>query len=215
MKARILGDSQAQGVGPALRDALQAQGWQVLPILAKPGAGSKGVQALLPSGADPSVGLVVVFSGSLEAPAALAASVRQAYPAAKVQWFGSAPATIIGSLAAANSVFSPVSKAIKSADHWFTNGTAAEREDRNRKLPALLPSDFQYVDWRALALPGAVTQPSGVAFPVLGDGIHVKGDLAKAVAAQWPFKGAGLGWAGWVALGLGGGLAFAAWRRRR
>lgn len=212
MKARILGDSQAQGVGPALRDALQAQGWQVLPILAKPGAGSNGVKDLLPSGTDPSVGLVVVFSGSTEAPEALAAAVRKAYPAAQVQWFGPAPATLIGSIAAAQVVFSP---SIKSADHWFANGTAAEREDRNRKLPALLPADFQYVDWRTLALPDAVTQPSGVAFPVLGDGIHVKGDVAKATAALWPFKSSGLGWAGWVALGLGGGLAYAAWRRGR
>ena len=212
MKARIIGDSQAQGAGPALRDELQRQGWQVLPILAKPGAGSKGVQALLPSGTDPSVGLVVVFSGSVEAPEALAAAVRAAYPAAKVQWFGSAPATLVGSIAAAQSVFSP---SIKSADHWFTSGMAAEREARNRDLPARLPADFQYVDWRTLDLPGAVLQPSGVSFPILADGIHVKGDLAKALAAQWPFKGAGLGWAGWVALGLGGGLAYAAWRRRR
>lgn len=195
-----------------MRDELQRQGWQVLPILAKPGAGSNGVRELLPSGTDPSVGLVVVFSGSVEAPEALAAAVRKAYPAAQVQWFGPAPATLIGSIAAAQVVFSP---SIKAADHWFTSGTAAEREERNRTLPGRLPSDFQYVDWRTLSLPGAVTQPSGVAFPVLGDGIHVKGDLAKAVAAQWPFKASGLGWAGWVALGLGGGLAFAAWRRRR
>jgi hypothetical protein len=211
VKARIVGDSQAQGAGPALRDELQRQGWQVLPILAKPGAGSKGVQALLPSGADPSVGLVVVFSGSVEAPESLAAAVRAAYPAARVQWFGSAPATLIGSIAAAQASWSNVS----TADHWFRNGMAAEREARNRKLPGRLPSDFQYIDWRTLDLPGAVTQPSGVAFPILADGIHVKGDLAKAVAAQWPFKSAGLGWAGWVALGLGSGLAFAAWRRRK
>lgn len=212
MKARILGDSQAQGAGPALRDELQRQGWQVLPILAKPGAGSKGVQDLLPSGTDPSVGLVVVFSGSVEAPEALAAAVRQAYPAAKVQWFGSAPATVIGSIPAAQQNFYP---SISTVDYWFTKGTAAEREARNRELPARLPADFQYVDWRTLTLPGAVTQPSGVSFPILGDGIHIKGDLAKAVAAQWPFKSSGLGWAGWVALGLGGGLAYAAWRRRK
>ncbi len=182
--AVIVGDSQAQGAGAYLETRLKAEGY-IVKRWSKPGAGSDGVAALVSSHAKdaPDAKLVVVFSGSTESKAA-ANAVDDVWPTADVVWYGSSPATVITSMPTAKAVWG---KQVESATYFFPK-VAAEREARNKALPAMLPARFRYADWRTLNLPGAAVQPSGVVFPSQPDGIHVAGDTAKAAFAgtNWP-----------------------------
>jgi hypothetical protein len=188
VKAIIVGDSQAEGAGPYLRDRLRDDfGYTVPAPYGKHGAGSVGVlgMAKLAAADHPDAELVIVFSGSVEKNAIAGQGVVELWPNAQIVWYGSAPATIITDVAYAKKVFS---SKVTSKDYWFTSGEADAREKRNAQLPALLPSRIQYVDWRTLDLPNAVVQPSGVKFPNLKDGIHILGDTAKSAFAgdNWP-----------------------------
>lgn len=192
--AVIIGDSQAGGAGKALQYRLENQGFTVKRWW-KDGAGSHGVADLVSSHAADAkdAKLVVVFSGSTEGAAGgivpAAKAVDNVWPTAHVMWYGSSPATRIGSVQAAQANFG---KSVNSENHWFPK-VAADREKRNAELPKLLPARFQYVDWRVLSLPDAVVQPSGVRFPVQLDGIHVTGPTAVAAFAppNWPPPAAG------------------------
>jgi hypothetical protein len=188
MKAVIVGDSQAQGAGPYLRDRLRDDfGYTVPPPYAKAGAGSVGVleRAIAAAADHPDANLIVVFSGSTEKDATAGKGIDSLWPDAQIIWYGSAPATTILDLAYARKVFGTK---VFDSGYWFTSGEAAAREKRNMQLPQLLPARVQYVDWRSLSLPDAVMQPSGVRFPDLKDGIHITGDVARAAFAgsNWP-----------------------------
>lgn len=191
-KAVIVGDSQAQGAGPYLRDRLRDDfGYTVPSPYGKHGAGSVGVLEVAKAAAvdHPDADLVVVFSGSVEKNAIAGQGIADLWPDAQIVWYGSAPATKIVDLSHAKSVFG---SHVKDTNYWFTSGEADAREKRNQQLPALLPKRIQYMDWRTLALPNAVAQPSGVSFPNLIDGIHITGAIAKSVFAgtNWPPQGA-------------------------
>lgn len=182
-KALIIGDSQAQGAGSYLEKRLESMGYSVTRDY-KVGGDSADVYAIAqkhPGAWD----LVVVFSGSTADGAPAAKGVPSLFPKSQIVWYGSPPATMIGSLGIAQAKFGA---GIKSADHWFTSGEAAKRETRNTSLPRLLPMGVRYVDWRALTLPNAERQPSGVQFPTQADGIHVLGETAAAAFApgNWP-----------------------------
>ena len=188
MKAVIVGDSQAEGAGPYLRDRLRDDfGYTVPAPYGKHGAGSVGVLAMaeLAAADHPDAELVIVFSGSVEKNAIAGQGVVELWPNAQIVWYGSAPATLITDVTYAKKVFS---SKVTSKDYWFTSGESDAREKRNAQLPALLPSRIRYVDWRTLDLPNAVMQPSGVKFPNLKDGIHILGDTAKSAFAgdNWP-----------------------------
>jgi hypothetical protein len=184
MKAFIVGDSQAEGAGAYLEKRLARDGWTVKRS-AKHGADSAQVLELAKAQAGESFDLVVVFSGSTAAGAPAAREIPKLFGSSKIYWYGSGPATLIGSLSTARAVFG---KKVSGEEYWFESGEAAAREARNVEMPKLLPANVQYVDWRSLSLPNAVQQPSGVTFPILNDGIHVTGGAASAAFNEqnWP-----------------------------
>jgi hypothetical protein len=209
-RAFIVGDSQAQGAGAYLQKRLERDGWLV-DRSSKHGAGSAEVLKLAEAQASEQYGLVVVFSGSTAGGAPAAKQIPKLFSSAKIYWYGSGPATTIKNLATARAVFG---KKVSDADYWFSSGEAAAREQRNAEMPALLPPSVQYVDWRSLSLPDAVTQPSGVRFPSLQDGIHVTGSTAAAAfeGSNWPPPSpvSGLQIALWVGAAA---VVYWAWRR--
>ena len=178
---------------------------------AKHGAGSAEVLKLAEAQAGEQYELVVVFSGSTAGGAPAAKQIPKLFSSAKIYWYGSAPATTIKNLTTARAAFG---KKVSDANYWFSSGEAAAREQRNAELPAMLPPNVQYVDWRSLLLPDAVTQPSGVRFPDLQDGIHVTGSTAEAAfnSNNWPPPSPmnGLQIALWVGAAA---VVFWAWRR--
>lgn len=214
MLTLIIGDSQAQGAGNVLASRLRSAG-QTVHVFAKPGASSAGVLAIAQEAADQysNPDMVVVFSGSTAAGAPAAAGIPALFPAAMMYWYGSAPATQIGSVAYAQSVFGDK---VTDVNYWFTCGEAADREKRNIELKVKLPTSVRYVDWRNLVFPDAQVQPSGVSFPNLTDGIHITGQHAKDAfsLANWPPSEPKSAWGGVALVGLGL-LAFAAWRHWR
>ena len=209
-RAFIVGDSQAEGAGAYLEKRLVRDGWTV-ERSAKHGADSAGVLKLAQQQADKIYDLVVVFSGSTAGGAPAAKGIPALFPSAKLYWFGSGPATVIKSLSTARAVFG---KKVTDDKYWFASGEAVARESRNVELPKLLPASVQYVDWRSLALPDAVTQPSGVVFPSLQDGIHVTGSTAAAAfeGANWP-PAAPVKLGTLLPLALAGAALWWAWRK--
>lgn len=209
-KAFIVGDSQAEGAGAYLEKRLIRDGYTV-ERSAKHGADSAGVLALAQKNEGRVYDLVVVFSGSTAAGAPATKAIPAMFPSSKLYWYGSGPATQIVSLSTARAVFG---KKVTDEGYWFGSGEAAAREGRNVELPKLLPATVQYVDWRALSLPDAVTQPSGVVFPSLQDGIHITGSTAAAAfeGNNWPPLAP---WSGvQVALWVGAAaVVWWAWRR--
>ena len=209
MQAFIVGDSQAEGAGAYLEKRLSRDGWAVKRS-AKHGANSAQVLELAKAQAGERFDLVVVFSGSTAGGAPAAREIPKLFGSSKIYWYGSGPATLIGSLSTARAVFG---KKVVGEQYWFESGEAAAREARNAEMRKLLPQNVQYVDWRSLSLPSVVQQPSGVAFPVLNDGIHITGNVAAAAfnETNWPppaVSQTGL----LVAVAVGLGLWFA-WRR--
>lgn len=209
MHVFIVGDSQSQGAGSYLEKTLKAQGHTVTRKY-KVGANSPQVLELAKSYSGKTPDLVVVFGSRAEGTVPSATGIPALFPGSKILWYGPPPATRIGNLSSAKASF----PAAKTVDHWFTSGYAAEREAWNKKLPQVLPGRVQYVDWRSLALPSAIKQPSGVVFPVQADGIHV-GKATAEVAfspSNWPPKSSKAPALAFAAL-LGGFVYWTLWRK--
>jgi len=185
--AAIYGNSQAGGTGAIVQDALQAAGWKVTRWFQNGAKAGTIVAKALANLPGPSV--VILFAG--DATVEQMAVVKQAAGKGRVVWVANPPATKIGNLPLARSVFG---KHVTNEEYWLKSGVGADREvDARRAKRAAASLDIAFVDPRALAYPA---QP---------DGIHATGETAR----QW----AGLvvdavlhppGGFGWLLVAAGG-----------
>jgi hypothetical protein len=178
-QALIIGDSQAQACGGALSIRLKSDGYNVVGVFAKPGAGSNGVlnQANLAKSKCDSPDLIVVFSGSVENNISAGVGIPLLFPDAKIIWYGSSPATKILNITLAKKVFG---QKVDGDDYWFSISESKERESRNKTLKQFFANTkVNYVDYRDLTFTNDVLQSSGITFPDLQDGIHITPGVAK------------------------------------
>ena len=183
--AAIYGNSQAGATGAVVDALLRDDGWTVRRWFQN-GAKAKTIVAKALQGWPADV--AIMFAG--DADAAQVRAVAAAYP--RVVWVANPPATQIASIAQARAVFGAH---VKTADHWFASGVAAERERDARELRAACSAaGVTVVDPRDVVRP----------FPAQPDGIHMAGQTAQRVAQAvvGAVKGGGGGW-GWLWLAAG------------
>lgn len=187
--AAIYGNSQAGGTGAIVEDALQAAGWKVTRWFQNGAKAGTIVAKALANLPGPSV--VVMFAG--DATAEQMAVVKQAVGKGRLVWVANPPATKIGNLPLARSVFG---KHVTDAEYWLRSGVGADREnDARRAKRAADDLDIVFVDPRVLAYPA---QP---------DGIHATGETARQWAGLVVDAVEGRGGSPWGWLALGAGVA--------
>lgn len=186
--ALIIGNSQAENgaTGQLLGKQLEQQGY-VVTRRAKHGATASDVVNLISQLPKLDYDLAIVFSKPDSSMKSVEAIVQLLSNCKQIYWYGPPPATQITNLSLARNVFSP---SITDTIHWFTSGEAAQREKDNSKLKTYFINNprVRYVDWRTLKWDAPATQPNGVVFPNLPDGIHVTGSVAKQAIStkNWP-----------------------------
>jgi lysophospholipase L1-like esterase len=204
----LLGDSQGEVLAGRLRAC--APGLVVGVKSGRPIAQVLAAAKALPAATRSSATHVWVTGGGNDGASPNTAAARELvdlFPAGVVVWVAPPPAATIANLAHAKAVFG---SNVKTANHWFTNGTAASRETCAAKLRQAVDGyhGARWLDVRQLVQP----------YPAQPDGIHMAGATADKVAAalcagesrSWASS-----WVPWAALGGLALIAVAAWRVHR
>ena len=214
----IIGDSQSQGIGVPLQNALKAQGDSVTRI-SRPGYDTKGILKVAKQKVtDPSkYDLVFVFAGGARTwspnkadplkvnVSSVKGLLEYLSPAGDIVWVGPPPATEISNLSLAKKIFG---SKVRKSDYWFSTGTARRRDEKNAIFKARIFPHATYYDVRDKLVP----------FPPQGDGIHVKGSAAKLIAkdlTRYPLPASADAFPIWAVVGVGAVMAFLVWKKQK